>query len=386
MPIEGADRIQLATIKAEDSEWQVIVDKSFKLGEIVAYIEYDCVIPETNTWAESLRKRCYSSKYRGFVIKAMKLKGVYSYGIVFHLWEIGANDDDQLPINKDMSEILGIKALDEAAEYEAENKSTQKPMTKWQRFVKKYAYFIWKLFYYRKPGNTDFPSYAAIKTDETRIQNLTRLFETAQGKDVYVTMKMDGQSATFSLYKGKFIIASRNTKKYEEKIKKAVRELVPGNEKNFNDDFIKIACKYRLPEVMSKQYTNITLQGELCGPGIQKNKIGLKENTLYVFNLFSPIDRRYYSWPQIERFCTMAQICANSSISTVPFIERRKFDWKNVHELEEYAKGTYENGSPREGVVIRAFTVDTYQPDAENGMTGSFSFKCINPEFAVKNG
>ena len=402
-PIEGKDRIRYFSLK--DLGWKVIGAADLKIGQKVVYIEYDTIISEENQWAEFLRKRCYSPKYRGFKISAMSMAGKISYGLIITCEDIystiqkwkqennstsPAVQPEYLPDGYDLSTILNIKTIDDSIEFDSKQQNQQPKMTKWQRFVKKYAYFIWKFFYYRKPESNAFPSQAAIKTDETRIQNLTYLFSD-QYKDmpIYVTEKIDGSSATFSFYKNRFIISSRNVKQYDQPIKKALKEIVSSNYMKFKNDFIDIACRYSIPLALQKftKYFNckgITVQGELAGPGIQKNKLKLKTNVLFIFNVFDPDKRRYLNWGLIREFSNF------SGIPMVPLKEITTFKWNNISELEDYVKENFENSvypsdQPREGLVFRKYEDDIYLPNAENGMTGCFSFKVINPDFILND-
>jgi hypothetical protein len=71
---------------------------------------------------------------------------------------------------------------------------------------------------------------------------------------------------------------------------------------------------------------------------------------------------------------------------TVPFIERRKFDWPDKAALKEYAKGKYPNGKDREGVVIRYDTMENgFMPKPLHGMSNMWSFKCVNDDYVLSN-
>lgn len=390
-PIEGKDRIQYCYIKSEDSEWGVIASKELKEGDTVIYIEYDTIILEDQQWAEFLRKRCYSPKYKGFKISAMSMAGKISYGLIVTFQETGITGI--LVEGYDVSKLLGVKAIDDAEEFESNQKKPE--LTKFQKFVKKYFYFIWKSFYYRKPEKNDFPSEAAIKTDETRGQNLTYMFNPENGfygKNVYVTEKLDGQSVTFTLYKKRFKIASRNITKYDQPIKKAIKELIPKNEQTFgkNSEFIALACKYNVPKMMSTYVWTIingglTLQGEMCGPGIQGNKLQLKEKDMYLFNMFDPIERRYF------RFETLQDFIIHSRMKLVPLKEFTTFDWNSIEEMETYVKEDFEasiypKGQPREGLVFRVYNPrESMLPVAQKNMNGCCSWKIINPDFVLQN-
>jgi len=396
--IEGKDNIK--HVKLLNNGFMIIhniVGTPINVGDKVVYIEYDSLIEPCAT-LEFLRKRCWSEKRQKFHLKVMKMASVLSYGLILTLdqatniiqehnetfnlvnWSKNTSIDGY-----DLSKNLNIIPIDDAEE--VEQKPLNPPMTKWQRFIKKYAYFIWRSFYGKNRISGNFPSICANKTDETRCQNLTRLFnDEYKNIPVYITQKIDGQSFTASIWKNKFYIASRNLTKYCQPLKKAVVELKPSNEPKLGkyDDFIAIACKYDLAMIMTKyckenKLHNITMQAEYAGPGIQQNRIGLKEKQLYVFNLYNPDIKRFYGWDDIVNF---AKKC---DIDTVPLIERTFWKWSNVEELEEYSKGTYPNGLPQEGIVIRRDELDNgFAYHAESGMSNLWSLKCISPDYDLK--
>jgi hypothetical protein len=79
--------------------------------------------------------------------------------------------------------------------------------------------------------------------------------------------------------------------------------------------------------------------------------MGLREDHLYLYNLYNIGLKSYYKWDCLELFSRL------TGIETVPFIEKFKWNFKNIQEIKTYAKGTYSNGYPREGVVIRSDSV-----------------------------
>jgi hypothetical protein len=381
--IPGKDRI--AYYSLVELGWKVIADISLNEGDRVIYCEYDCIISEDQLWAEFLRKRCYSPKYRGYKISAMKMGDFISYGIIFKPEECGITIG-QRQDGEDLSEILHIYPKNDASEFDTQQKQT--PPSKWQRFLKKYAYFIWKFFWYRKPDSKQFPSFMANKTDETRIENFSsHVFEEWYGKPIYVTEKADGQSMTAGIYKNRFIISSRNIKKYDKPLKKAIKEIKPENAKFLgkSDLFIEFACNSSLGKKLFKikkefNLENFAIQLELCGPSIQKNHLGLKGYDGFVFNIYNSDEKKYYKWEYVETFCNFV------GIKTVKLLEITIWKWKNLKELKNYSKGFYENGYPREGVVIRSNDSYTkFIEDPEKGQHGCWSIKCINDDFALKD-
>ncbi len=281
--IPDKDRIKYASLK--NLGFKVIVGSDLQIGQKVVYIEVDTIIPESCAWAESLRSRCYAPKYKGFRIRALKLAGLYSEGIVFKTDEIDPQNKLDLQNKEDgfdLSDLLGIKSVDD------DSFSTDQPQEKqsrFQRLLKKYGFFLWKLLYSRRPESKAFPSYACNKSDETRGQKMNYLFSDKwKGQKVYISTKMDGQSASFVIHKNRFIIASRNYTKYNKPLKFAIKDLTSARQKKFNDDFICAACKYDLPRKMDSfrkielKIDNFALQAELCGPTLQKNPVGLDDN------------------------------------------------------------------------------------------------------------
>ena len=71
-PIQGADKIELAIVLG----WQCVVKKDeFKVGDLCVYIEIDSIVPADNPYFEFMKDR----KYR---VKTIRLRGIYSQGLV----------------------------------------------------------------------------------------------------------------------------------------------------------------------------------------------------------------------------------------------------------------------------------------------------------------
>ena len=85
-PIEGKDRIEYVSFKEND--YSVIAQKGLKTNDKVVYIEVDSILP-VNKKFEFLRSRCFKESLNGFLIKAMKMNGLYSFGIVFKPEDLG---------------------------------------------------------------------------------------------------------------------------------------------------------------------------------------------------------------------------------------------------------------------------------------------------------
>jgi len=366
-PIEGKDRIELA--KFENHAWQVIVQKGqFVPGDKAVYIETGAILPVREEF-KFLESRCFSTKYDGYKIKTMQMGGVYSEGIAFTLDALSIPHSRSVDYN--LTKELAIRAVeDEILPVTATEK------TWWQKILSNFFGIEFGSWGFVKG---DFPGYLA-RTDETQAASIPELFENMAGTNVYVSIKLDGQSLTFAVHDGIFTICTRNQTVYRNKIKKAIKELAPTTASGYKSPSPQayVASQLDAPKKLAK-LRGIAVQGELCGPKIQKNKLGFDDYRLFVFNVFDIAKRRYYSLTETEKFCS------ENGFSMVPVVEKRKFDFGGMGELQEYAnKFDYENGNPAEGIVIRGLDDSPYTPEPLQKMHGMMSFKVINQRFKVK--
>ena len=120
----------------------------------------------------------------------------------------------------------------------------------------------------------------------------------------------------------------------------------------------------------------VGIQGEICGPKIQGNRLGLKNNNLYIFNIcVSTTDGKQQ---KIDPYSPIIQggIVLHSIFDKMDFVNKVYDNYtlpNTIDELIEDTKGNYEIfGKPREGLVFRNYYKE-------------ISFKAINPEYLVKN-
>lgn len=342
-PIPGADRIVVAQVDG----WECVVQKDeFHVGDTIVYVEVDSIVPERPEF-EFLRDR----KFR---VRTIKLRGQVSQGLVLPLTIL---PEGNYPMGSDVTSILGIKKYDPEAAQEAllAQKQPQKPKSKLGQLLMRFKWYR-KLFMKpkRKGG---FPDWIA-KTDETRIQNLTTLFdiERKNWTKFSVTEKVDGQSATYYLRK-------LSRRKYEFGVcSRNIHLSTPDN-----SSYWTVARKYDIENVLKKligEYETVVLQGEICGNQIQGNKYHISGYELFAFNLIYP-----------DHKCGTAEIkdlLAPFGIKTVPIVEEGKVLPDTIAELVEYSKGksTVRKEQKREGVVMR-------------NVQKNISFKVINPDFLL---
>lgn len=318
-PIPNADRIEVAQIDG----WEVIISKSDNFsqgGDKVVYIEIDSKMPKTPEY-DFLKSRRY-------VVKTIKLRGQVSQGLVLPLAVLPPGD---YKIGDDVTEILGVTKYDPEAEQENAVVSENKKKSR-NPIIKFLMRFKWFRKIYLKPSVKDtFPNWIK-KTDEERIQNMTRLFEKLKrDKTVLsVTEKVDGTSATFFLKK-----VGKN--KYEFGVCSRNKRLVTED----NSYYWNVARKFKIKETLQTLIGGldwIVLQGEITGEEMQRT---LLHYGIYIVPIFD------------DKF-------------VIPE------DWE-ISDLVHYVQGKSQiYPREREGCVFR-------------NVEQNISFKCINPEFLIKN-
>jgi hypothetical protein len=341
-PILNADAIECAIVDG----WECVIAKkdNFKIDDLVIYIEIDSIVPDKPEF-EFLRDR----KFR---VRTIKLRGQVSQGLVL---PISILPKGNYKLDDDVTDILGVKKYDPQAEQERKLFEEKQSKSK-NPFIKILMQFKWFRKLYIKPKKGGFPSWI-VKTDEERIQNKTAMFEIEKelGTVFSITEKIDGQSGTYFVKKfGKksdFGVCSRNI-------------LLS---KPDNSSYWTIAKQLDIENVLRQllndyQATQIILQGEILGTGIQGNKYNINGYDFYAFNLI--IDNRKLS--QDEMQIKLGAV----DIKCVPYIDAFCLK-ETIADMVEIAKGkSVLNGIKREGIVCRNYD-------------RNISFKIINPDFLL---
>lgn len=360
-PIPGKDNILYASFR--NIGFRVVVGKNdFKVGDHCIYVESDTLLPKIPELS-FLERRCASKKWEGYRIKAMYFGDLFSEGIALPLSMFPAITTFEE--GTVVTDIVGAVKYD--PESELEDTLVKPKKRKNNAFVNFFLKF--KLFrdvFYPEQGKDSFPSFLH-KTDETRAQALSYLFnEENKGKFVYVTEKIDGQSATYTWKDGKFYVCSRRIHL----------------KKPDNSSYWTVVKTHHIKDklkALAKQLgiKDIAIQGEIIGPGIQGNKYQRKFYEFFVYNVFDIKKQEYVSY---KDFCYKVDF---SKFRMVPVLGTYVLgQWNDIYELEAFSKGNslLLNSQIREGIVIR--TVDS-EP-AQRGMANMFSFKVINPDFKAK--
>jgi RNA ligase (TIGR02306 family) len=193
--------------------------------------------------------------------------------------------------------------------------------------------------------------YGIPVSDEIRVQSAPELIDQLRGKPYYITTKMDGTSGLVYYIDGKIGCCSRKME-----IKDETDSL-----------YWHPVYKYGLKEKLAAYGKNIVLTGEICGPGIQKNRLKLAEFEWYVFDVSDWDAGAYFSYDEARA------ICASLGLKTVPLEERGDDFNYSLEALLEKAKGKYPSGLDKEGIVVR----DSRAPK-------DISFKVLNNDALLK--
>lgn len=329
-PIEGADAIEVARILG----WNVVVKKGeFNVGDLCIYVEIDSVLPEREEF-EFLRNR----KFR---VKTIRLRGQISQGICFQLGILSDDMFAQVELNQniigaDVTDILGIN---------------------------KYEPYIPACL--RGSIRGSFPSWFS-KTDETRVQVLQQLLDQYKGTCCYVTEKVDGTSVSFYLQEEQFGVCSRNLDLKEDA----------------TNTYWMVALELRIEEKLRGLaellgISRVAIQGEICGPGIQGNKLQLAGLELFVFNIYDGINGKYLD------YADFVSAVSNVGLRTVPILNDAYILDNDLDKILEEAKGNSVLAAvPREGIVIRPLVETVANVRLLGG--SRFSFKAINNDFLLK--
>jgi len=331
-PIEGADRIELAKVLG----WQCVVNKGqFKPMDLAVYFEIDSFLPIRDEFefmrASSYRKTDIMGE--GFRLKTMRFRGQISQGLLLPISQFPELHAD-VELGTDVTEILGIR------KWEIEEKVTTGGTV---------------------IGNLpiDVPH-----TDETRVQAEPELIGEFAGLDYYITTKMDGSSHSVSLDEEGFHVTGHNYE-YKDDGKCAFYDLVK------REDIENKLRKYYEENGLHL----LTIQGELCAPGIQQNRLKLARPEWYVFTI--RLDGKRVGLKKMQ------EVCETLGLQMVP-VEELGTDlpskYPTVAALLERADGEYPKGGKKEGIVIRPT-----EPAFCERISAALSMKVVNNKYLLKN-
>lgn len=331
-PIEGADRIECATVLG----WNLIVKKGeFKVGDLCVYIEIDSRLPNSNPAFAFMEKH----KFR---VRTLKMRGVVSQGLALPLSAFG-DAFRKLKEGSDVTDKLGI------VKYDPEFQDPKEKKRRWYSPLMKYkAFRRIAMPFIAKRESCAFPAYIIAKSDETRIQSMPEMFETYGDDEFIVTEKLDGQSATYTLErrgwlrKPRFTVSSRNLML----------------KRDDGSNWWHIAHKYNIEKTLRslmREYParSWAIQGEICGSGVQKNNYKISGLEFFVFrmkrNKMGP-ENQYELLDPLDGQTVLKEY----RLKWVPILGRVTLKSFNMKSIVEYADGksAVNKDADREGLVF----------------------------------
>jgi RNA ligase (TIGR02306 family) len=321
-PIPGADAIEAIGVLG----WQCVAKKGeFREGDPCVYFEIDSLLPEQPRY-EFLRQSSFKPDLGRFKLRTVRLRKQLSQGLALPLGLFP--EAAGLPIGSDLTAALGV-----------------------EQYEPPIPTFI--------AGDTRTFRWPIPKTEELRVQQDDEhaFLAALAGRPYYISLKLDGTSCSFILdpKDGEFHACGRNYS-YKQTPEHA---------------FWKVAERYGIKAGLEALGGSIALQGEIVGPGIQCNRLGLKEVDYHVFTVVNTATGRRL--PLDEALAVAAAV----GLPFVPVLERGDAFSYSLADLLEQAKGRYRDHFPgakeaqeREGIVVRS-------------LCGSISFKAINNDFLL---
>ena len=387
--IPNKDIIGVATF--ESVGYQVIVDKTvIKKGDLVAYFMVDSLLPDVPEFQE-IKKYSWKPSLKKCRIKCISMAKTFSEGLVMPLDKLknllkkdilAYKEGDE--ITKELGVLLYVDMKDGL-----DFSGKKEPFIK--LFLWKYIPFLGNLLFGRRIIR-EFPS-PIPKTDETRVQDFPKIIEDYRGEKCYITEKVDGTSMTVFLNSdNEFIIATRNNTIEKLPIKKALVKYVPTtffkvySKREVFPLYMREVARLELPkkflEYKEKTGKCLSLQGELLGKSIQKNRLELDFTNFYVFNGLEITQKGFEYIP----FSKLKELSNEMGFNLVPIIkESFSFEFKNLQELSDFSKGKslLNNKKEREGIVVRFYNnnLKKYNTMPSNNFP---SFKVLNPKYLLK--
>lgn len=364
-PIPNADAIEVAEVDG----WKVVVKKGdFLPGQEAIYFEIDSFLPSSDQRFSFLSKTGVRTQnnQEGYRLRTVKLRGQVSQGLLLPVKDFP--EFKSIREDTDLAALINVQKWDPPLPSSLSGKAKGNFPSFLGKTDQERAQNIPRQIFGYDTLTVPFPydvppdAWASLEADGTifldKDDNTWKkvIFPEADPKAQYeVTIKLDGSSCTFYHNNGKTGVCSRNL------------ELDP---EDTSSTFVQTYQSLDMPNLLPRLGRNIALQGELMGPGIQKNREGLSHPTFFVFDIFD-IDTQSYLPPD-ERRRLLADV---PSLQHVPVVQRattlQELGIHNMADLLAFADGPSLNNKTREGLVFKR-------------LDGQFSFKVISNAFLQK--
>lgn len=355
-PIPNADFIEKAKILG----WDVVVKKGeFQEGDFCVYFEIDSLLPDVPEFnfinRETKDKGGGLRKDKARRLRTKKIKKVLAQGLAMPMaiaeeapgprpsgWHLPLFEAGQ-----DVTEAMGVTRYEPPETVAMLRTSNAKGL---------------------------FPA-CVPKTDEIRVQSIPEIFDKIfPNEKFYVTVKLDGTSGTFIYRGGEFDVCSRN---------RSLKDAVAGGASKKESFYWAMAKKYDIQVKLGKLGLNIAIQGEICGPGIQKNKLGLPAVDLFLFDVYFVDKQRYGSLAELKKLASWLKIPMVPILQEDFAFSEKDLAVKEIakERLLNLAEGKYSGTkNEREGIIVRLV-----EQTIGDCLGERLSFKVISNRFLLKS-
>jgi len=375
--IPDADLIKVATVEG----WKVVVKAGeFKPGDFCVYFEVDSFLPMDDDRYAFLEKNAITwNGIRGARLKTITLRRQRSQGLalpvdIFPEVQVYLDRDDLRDIN--FTGILGIMKWEKPINPQlAGTAKGSFPSFLQKSDQERCQNMVSSIFGYEKTFRP-VPSAATLLPEEIEkaikadrmctidgVLHIVHQPQASRDTQYEVTLKLDGSSMT--------VYRRGEGDKVEEGV--CSRNLELKMEGNENNSFVQMANEGVLQALRDADVTNVALQGELMGPGIQGNRESLSFNRFFVYNVFD-IRKGEYMKPE-DRIAFLDKLNAEATVRNGFRVEHVPILYSNVtlaelgiHNMDDllkFAIGPSMHNNVREGLVFKA-------------MDGSQQFKAIS--------
>jgi RNA ligase (TIGR02306 family) len=352
--IPKATNINLVTFK--ENNWKVVTKKNeFKIDDLAIYFSIGSIMDTENKEFDFLSNK---------PLKTKKILGAISQGLVGPIsWLVYYNVDiTKIKPDDDMTSIMKVK---------------------------KYVASIEEHMYNLSKDRQPFPKSIVPQTEEERIQNIPKRLKELylSNPEIIISKKFDGTSFTAVYMKNK------NTNECKEKEyvflpcgRTQVLLTEYKDDPNYKHYFV-IIEKYDLEKKMESLGINIALQGEICGPKVNANRMKLPELDFHVFNIWSIDEQMYLPFKEVSRITgllglKMVDILYKGPFRNIPCLETIEYK-KDLNSnilsdklLEFSSKQEYSKGIIAEGIVIKTDYGNEYP---------RCSFKVLSNKYLIKH-
>lgn len=391
-PIDGADAIEAATVDG----WQVVIKKGeFQKGEYCVFFEIDSFVPANHKNFAFLAARGTKTDDEGVErcrLRTIKLRGQLSQGLalpISAIWDemmtmVFERNDDPLSIEHEIDVLLeeledsrhGIENYLNVTKYETPSEKNGGTRG-------------------AKSGG-EFPI-VVPKTDEDRIQNVYgKYVQTMKDVTFRRSLKMEGSSHTIACFTNPDFFLHKlddETKEWDEEKQEVVVTETKPYPFNYSEGQVVVASrnqslKYdpvshfwipvieqdlprKLYEYCVENNTQLAIQSEVMGPGIQGNIEGFDKYQLFTFRVWDIDKRRLMTDDEFLDFTE------KMGLQTAPQGEEIKFftAYPTIKEALESAEHPSINAKQAEGDVWKS-------TEPVNGHI--VSFKVINNKYLLK--